>query len=100
MASDEGGVGVDGPHQVFDGAFELHGGNGFGDELRRLRADDVHAEDLSVLGVGDDLHEAVVRVDDGGLGVSDEGELAHLDVWPSSLALASVRPTLPICGSV
>ena len=59
----------------------------FGDDLRRVRADDVDAENLAVLGVGDDLDEAVVRVEDGGLGVADEGELADLDLVALLLGL-------------
>jgi hypothetical protein len=39
----QGWVGVDRPHQVFDGGFEFHGGNGFGDQLCCLWADDVHS---------------------------------------------------------
>lgn len=35
------------------------------------------AEDLAVLGVGDDFDEAFVRVEDGGLGVASEWELAN-----------------------
>ena len=36
-------VRVNCPHQVFDGRFEFHGSDGFGDQLCRLGADDVHA---------------------------------------------------------
>jgi hypothetical protein len=38
------------------------------------------AEDFSMRCVGDHLHGALVRVDDGGLGVRREGELAGLDL--------------------
>ncbi len=40
-----------------------------------------------LLGVGDDLHEAVMRVEDGSLRVADEGELADLDVIALLLGL-------------
>ena len=73
-------MGVDGEHHLFDCGFEFERGDGFGDDLRGLRADDVDAEDLAVLGVGDDFDEAIVAADDGGLGVADEGELADFDL--------------------
>src|SRR5580698_1556909 len=79
---------MDGPHQVLYGSFEFEGGDGFGDELGGLRADNVDTEYLSVLGVGDDLYEAVVRVDDGGLGVANEGELTDLDGVSQLLGLS------------
>jgi hypothetical protein len=88
-------MGVDGVHQLVDGAFEIHGDYGFCDDLRGRWADDVDAEDLAILGVGDDLDEAVVRVDDGGLGVAGEGELADFDFVALFLRLRfrSGRPT-------
>ena len=49
--------------------------------------DDVDAEDFAVLRVGDDLDEAVVAVDDGGLGVAGEGEFADLDLVALLLGL-------------
>src|SRR5579871_335976 len=70
---------VDREHHLVHCSLKLHHGDGFGDELGCLRADDVHAEDFAVLRVGDDLYEAVVAVDDGGLGVAGEGKLPDLD---------------------
>ena len=42
---------VDRPHQVFDRGFEFHGCYRFGDQFRGLRADDVDAENLAVVGI-------------------------------------------------
>ena len=72
-------VGVDGEHELVDGAFEFHDGYGFGNEFCGLGTNDVHAEDLSVFCVGDDLDEAIVAADDGGLGVAGKGKFADLD---------------------
>src|ERR1700744_990025 len=52
-----GRMGVDGEHHLFDGGFELEGGDGFGDDLGGVGAEDVDAEDLAVLCIGDDLDE-------------------------------------------
>ena len=45
-----------------------------------MRADDVDAENFAVVGVADDLDEALVLADDAGARVGGEGELADLDV--------------------
>ena len=84
---------VDGEHQLVDGAFELHHGDSLGDELGGLRADDVHAEDLAVLRVGNDLHEAIVAADDRGFGVAGERELADLDLVALLLGLRFGEPS-------
>jgi len=76
----QGRVRMDGPHQVFHSGFEFHGDYGFGDQFRRLRADDVHAENLAVIGVGDDLDEALVLAHDRRARVRGEGEFSNLDV--------------------
>ena len=62
----QGRMGVDGPHQIFHGGFEFHCGHGFGDQLRRLRANDVHAENLAIVRIGNNLDEALMLADDGG----------------------------------
>src|SRR5690242_71955 len=46
-------VGVNGPHQVLGGGFQLHGGDRLGDQVGGRGPDDVHTQDLLVLGVGD-----------------------------------------------
>ena len=71
-------VRVVGKHHGLNSSFELHRGDTLGNDFSRLRADDVDAQDLAILRIGDDLDEAVVRIEDGGLRVSDERELAHL----------------------
>ena len=90
---------MDGEHQLFYGCFELHRDDALGDQLRRLRADDMYAENLAVLRIGDDLYKAVVRVEDGAFELPTKGNLPTFTWKPFSLACASVRPTLPICGS-
>jgi len=71
---------VDGEHQLFDRGLKFHGDDALGDELSGVGADDVYAEDFAVLGVGDDLHKAIVRIKDGGLGVAHKWKLADLDL--------------------
>ena len=53
-------VRVDRADQLFDRALEPQRQRRLGDELGRARADHVHAEDLVVLLLGDDLDEAFV----------------------------------------
>ena len=43
----ERGMRVDGMHQGFDGGFGFHGGDGFGDQLEGIGADDVDAQNLA-----------------------------------------------------
>src|SRR5215472_13551114 len=50
----------------------------FGNQLRRIRPDDVHTENLAVLRVGNDLDESLMLADDAGPRVRREGELADL----------------------
>src|SRR5581483_3026972 len=57
------------------------------DQLRRLRSDDVNAEELVVLRIDDVLHEAVRFADDLRLRIRGEGELADLDVVAALLRL-------------
>ena len=48
----------------------FHRGHRFGDQLERLRADDVDAQNLAVLLVGHHLDEAFVAAEDGRLAVA------------------------------
>ena len=57
------------------------------DQLRRVRADDVRAEDLAVLRVANDLHEAFRLARRARAAVRREGELADLVVELLLLAL-------------
>ena len=57
------------------------------DQLRRVRADDVGAEDLAVLRVANDLHEAFGLARRARAAVRREGELADLVVELLVLAL-------------
>ena len=89
---------VDGRHQIFGGRFHLHGGYGFGDEFGRLRADDVDAENLSVLCVGTILMKPSCCPTIEARELAVNGNLPTFTWCPASLAFVSVRPTLPISG--
>src|SRR5688572_22939132 len=80
-------VRVDGVHHRLDRCFSFHRGYALADELEGLRPDDVDAEDLAVLRVGNDLDEAGVVAEDGSLAVAHEGELADLYVQTLRLGL-------------
>ena len=86
-------------HQLFDRALQPQCEHCFGDELRRAKSDDVHAQDLVVLLIGDDLDEAVslpaMRARPRALNGNDPTRTSY----PFSFACASVNPTLPISGS-
>ena len=90
---------VDGEHHLVDRRLQLNRRHRFRNQLGGLRADDVHAENLAVLRVGDHLHEAVVRSTIVAFELPTNGNLPTFTVKPFSLACASVRPTLAICGS-
>src|ERR1017187_2675569 len=66
--------------EVFRRALHFERDYRLGNQLRRSRADDVHTEDFAVLGVGHNLHEAVMLSHDTGALVGGEGEFADLDV--------------------
>ena len=57
------GVGVDGVHQLVYRALQLDGDARLVDQIGGVGADDVDAQDLAVLGIGDDLDQADVLVD-------------------------------------
>src|SRR5579863_9373303 len=76
----DGRMRVDGVHHGLHGGLGLHRQHAFGDQLIRLRADDVHAQDLAILLIGDDLDEAVVLAQDRGLAVGQERKLPDLDL--------------------
>ena len=66
---------------------ELEGERRLGDEVGRVRPDDVDAERVLVLGVGDDLGEALVLAADDRLGDRLERDLADLVRRPGGLDL-------------
>src|SRR5580698_10360564 len=71
-------MGVDDVRQLFGGTLQLQSHDGFGDHLGGVRADDVDAQDLAVLGVADDLDEALMRSHNAGARVGGEREFADL----------------------
>ena len=77
---------------------ELEGERRLGDEVGRVRPDDVDAERVVGVGVGDDLGEALVLAADDRLGDRLERDLADLDVVARLLACASVSPIEAISG--
>ena len=76
-------------------------GTRFADQLERLRADDVDAQNFAVFLVGHHLHEAVVRPRMVALLFASEREFAdlHFAARRRAPALRS-SPTLPMPGSV
>src|SRR5262249_10473290 len=69
---------VDRKHHIFYRSFQLKGRHRFGDQLSRHGSNDVNAQDLAKFGVRHNLDKALMVVDDGGLGVGGERELADL----------------------
>ena len=69
---------VAGARQILGRAAELHQHRRLGDHLRRVGAEDVHAEHAVGRGIGEDLHEAVGDVVGLGAAVGGERELADL----------------------
>src|SRR5439155_22818701 len=55
---------VDGVQQRLDRSLSFHRQDAFADQLESLRPNDVDPQDLAILLVGDDLHEAVVLAQD------------------------------------
>src|SRR5258708_40256098 len=73
---------MDGPHQILHRSFKLHSGDRFGDQLRGLRPNDMHSQDLAVVRIGDDLDESLMLADDRGSRVGRKRELTNLHVVP------------------
>ena len=78
-------VGVDDLCQLLVAALQRHRRDQLGDHVAGAVADDVGAEDLAVLGVDDELDQAVFVVVDGGPADAAELLLADLDVVPGLL---------------
>ncbi|GLP68833.1 hypothetical protein TUSST3_54560 [Streptomyces sp. TUS-ST3] len=76
----EGGVGVDVAGDLMDGEVPLLGQRQFGEQLGDVRAEEVSAYELAVLGVTDELHEAGRITQARSPGDRGERELRHLDV--------------------
>ena len=91
---------MDGEHHLFDRGFELHGDNALGNKFRSLGTDDVNAENFAILGIRNDFHKAIVRVEDGGFRVADKRELTDLDLVTLLFGLRFGQANAePICGS-
>src|SRR5581483_160891 len=73
-------VGVDGPHQIFDGGFEFHRSHSLSDQFGRLWSDDVHSQNFSVLRVRDHFDESLMLANDGCARIRCEWKLANFDV--------------------
>ena len=71
---------VDDPGELLVAALERDHVHDLGDHVAGTVADDVGADDLAVLRVGDDLHHALAVVVDGRCADSAELEAADLDV--------------------
>src|ERR1700684_3337005 len=71
---------MDGPHQIFDSSFEFHGGNGFGDQFGSLRTDNMDAENLSVICIGNYFNEPFMLTHDRSARVCGKRKFSDLDV--------------------
>src|ERR1043166_7783163 len=71
---------VDGEHHVFNRGLEFQRGHRFRDQLRGNRADDMYAQNLTVLCVRHNFDKALMVIDNGGFGVGGERELADFDL--------------------
>ena len=92
---------VDGVHQRLDGGFGFHGEHAFADQFERLRPDDVDAQNLAVIFVGDDFDEPVVVAQDARLAVGREREICRFSPCdPRRAPALRSSPTLPMPGSV
>ena len=87
IASDRVGCGWTAAPELPGGRLEEHGGAGLRDEVGDVRADEMDADDLVGLLVGDDLGEAFVLAADERLAVGDQRELAGLEGDAVALAL-------------
>src|SRR5437867_7870207 len=67
---------VDRVDQVFDGAFQGDCGHSFGNDFRNGSSNHVNAEDLTVVGIGDDFHETIAGVFNLRLAYSRKWKLA------------------------
>src|SRR5437879_10624458 len=86
--------------QRLGGRAHLQSHCGLVDQVRRVRSDQMDADDAARLRVGDDLHQPGGLTGDVGLAEPDRPKLADLDPSPCSLASCSVSPTRPISGKV
>ena len=91
-------MGVDDPRQLLVAALERDRVDEFGDHVAGAIADDVGADDLAVLGVDDELDDAVAIVVDGAGADAPSFIRLILTSLPASLACCSVMPTLATCG--
>src|SRR5919112_3762132 len=83
----DGRVRVDDAPQLFGRGFEVERDDGLVNHLRRVRADDVDAQQLVVLRLADDLDEALLLAEDARLARRAEGELGRLHVVAQLLRL-------------
>ena len=83
---------MDGKHHLLQRAFQLHHRNRLRNNLGSLWPDDVHAQNLTVLRIGDHFHKPVVTAQDRRLRVSRKRELAHLHLEALFLRLRLRQP--------
>src|ERR1700754_4980483 len=69
---------VDCKHHLLDRRFELDCSDCLGDDLRRIWPNDVHAKNFAVFCISNHLDEAVMRIDNRRLRITDEREFANL----------------------
>src|SRR5882757_7669455 len=69
---------MDREHHLLDSRLKFDRSDCLGDDLRRIRPNDVDAQNLAMLRVRNYFDEAVMRIDDRRLRIADERELADL----------------------
>src|SRR5690349_6860350 len=78
--------------QLIRSRLELHRHTSLSDQLGRVWSNDVHAQNLVVLLLADDLHKALFLTDDAGLARSGERKLSDLNVVTHLLRLRLSEP--------
>ena len=94
------GVGVDGAHHGLYRGLGFHGCDGFRNQFERFRSNDVDAQDLAEFFIRNYLYEALMRPRMLALLLAENGNFPAFTLKPCVRACASVRPTLPMPGSV
>src|SRR5579885_1641031 len=71
---------MDCPHQLFDGGLKLDGSYRLGDQFGRLRANDMYAENLAIIGIRDDFDKPFVLADNRSTGIRSERKFSDFEV--------------------
>src|SRR5258706_15619660 len=80
---------------VIDRCFHLHRKRWLSKQLGRRWSNDMHAENLAVLGIGNELHETALLTQNAGFRITHEIKLADLHFKPTffRFLFAQSRPS-------